>query len=173
MSSSPGACNTIITLPIRHMAHPSFPSVPSSSFKKYVPNTALHPIVSTLSIHLTMNTYPTRTLNAPNGVTKIAGANAYAAKLAISPRATAKIRQHFPSLLRHELWPTCNHACPPYWVLEISETFTLKTRPICSLHQPLLDMSVSIGPECRRRGRNAGKSYPFCQYETRAFNMLN
>lgn len=32
--------------------------------------------------------YPMSTLNAPNGVTRIAGANAYAAKLAISPITT-------------------------------------------------------------------------------------
>lgn len=35
-----------------------------------------------------MAAYPIRTLSAPNGVTRIAGANAYAAKLATSPRAT-------------------------------------------------------------------------------------
>lgn len=33
-------------------------------------------------------TYPIKTLSAPRGVTKIAGAKAYAAKLAISPIAT-------------------------------------------------------------------------------------
>ena len=32
--------------------------------------------------------YPIRTLSAPSGVTRIAGAKAYAAKLATSPRAT-------------------------------------------------------------------------------------
>ena len=31
----------MITEPIRHIAQPSFPSVPSSSFKKYAPSTAL------------------------------------------------------------------------------------------------------------------------------------
>lgn len=35
------------------------------------------------------NAHPIRTLNAPSGVTRIAGAKAYAAKLAISPRTTA------------------------------------------------------------------------------------
>jgi hypothetical protein len=62
----------IMIEPIRQMAHPSFPSVPSFSFKKYDPNTA-----------------PIRTLRAPRGVTRIAGANAYAAKLATSPTITA------------------------------------------------------------------------------------
>lgn len=60
-----------MTDPIKHMAHPSFPNVPNSSFRKYDPNTA-----------------PIRTLNAPRGVTRIAGAKAYAAKFAISPIIT-------------------------------------------------------------------------------------
>ena len=59
---------------MRQMAHPNFPKVPNSSFKKYEPNTA-----------------PIKTLNAPSGVTKIAGANAYAAKFAISPIMTSNI----------------------------------------------------------------------------------
>ena len=62
----------IMIEPMRQMAHPSFPNVPSFSFKKYDPNTA-----------------PIKTLRAPRGVTRIAGANAYAAKLAISPTITA------------------------------------------------------------------------------------
>lgn len=45
--------------PIRQMAQPSFPNVPSSSFKKYDPSTA-----------------PISTLRAPRGVTRMAGANA-------------------------------------------------------------------------------------------------
>jgi len=53
------------------MAQPSFPRVPSSSFKKYDPNTA-----------------PINTDKAPNGVTRIAGAKAYAAKLNSSPSTT-------------------------------------------------------------------------------------
>jgi hypothetical protein len=60
-----------MTEPIKQIAHPNFPNVPSSSFRKYDPNTA-----------------PINTLNAPRGVTKIAGAKAYAAKFAISPTMT-------------------------------------------------------------------------------------
>lgn len=71
ISSSGGAWRTMITAPNRQIALPSFPSVPNSSSRKYEPKTA-----------------PTKTLNAPNGVTKIAGANAYAAKLQISPTPT-------------------------------------------------------------------------------------
>lgn len=37
-----------------------------------------------------MKTYLTRTLMAPNGVTKMAGAKAYAEKLAASPMITTK-----------------------------------------------------------------------------------
>ncbi len=59
ISLSGGAWRMMIMDPIKHMAHPNFPSVPSSSFKKYDPNTA-----------------PIKTLNAPNGVTRIAGAKA-------------------------------------------------------------------------------------------------
>ena len=36
-----------------------------------------------------LSTYPIRTLSAPSGVTNIAGANAYAAKLNTSPSTTA------------------------------------------------------------------------------------
>lgn len=62
-----------MTAPIRHIALPSFPSIPSSSLRKYEPRIA-----------------PMRTERAPNGVTRIAGAKAYAAKLHISPRTTVK-----------------------------------------------------------------------------------
>jgi hypothetical protein len=38
--------------------------------------------------------HPIRTESAPSGVTRIAGANAYAAKLKISPITTAPCQQH-------------------------------------------------------------------------------
>lgn len=59
MSLSGGACKTMMTDPIKQMAHPSLPSTPSSSLRKYDPSTA-----------------PINTLRAPNGVTRMAGANA-------------------------------------------------------------------------------------------------
>lgn len=74
ISLSGGACNTMITEPIKQIAQPSFPSCPSSSFRKYEPRTA-----------------PIKTLSAPSGVTRIAGANAYAAKFAISPTITETV----------------------------------------------------------------------------------
>ena len=48
-----------MTEPIRQIAHPSFPNVPNFSFRKYDPRTA-----------------PIKTLSAPRGVTRIAGAKA-------------------------------------------------------------------------------------------------
>jgi hypothetical protein len=69
---SGGACSTMMTDPIRHIAHPILPSSPSCSSRKYDPSTA-----------------PISTDSAPSGVTRMAGANAYAAKLKISPSTTA------------------------------------------------------------------------------------
>lgn len=42
-----------------------------------------------IQIKLQLIIYLTRTLRAPSGVTKVAGANAYAAKFAASPAPTA------------------------------------------------------------------------------------
>lgn len=70
-SLSGGACSTMMTEPIRHIAQPIFPRRPNCSSRKYEPRTA-----------------PIRTERAPRGVTRMAGANAYAAKLNISPRTT-------------------------------------------------------------------------------------
>ena len=64
-----------MTAPIKQIALPSLPSVPSSSWRKYDPRTA-----------------PINTAKAPSGVTRIAGAKAYAAKLQISPRTTMQGR---------------------------------------------------------------------------------
>lgn len=70
-SLSGGACSTMMTEPTRHIAQPILPRRPNCSSKKYEPRTA-----------------PIRTERAPRGVTRMAGANAYAAKLNISPRTT-------------------------------------------------------------------------------------
>ena len=40
-SLSGGACSTITTEPIRQVAQPNFPNVPSFSPRKYAPRTAL------------------------------------------------------------------------------------------------------------------------------------
>jgi len=41
ISLSGGACNTMTTEPIKHVAQPSLPNVPSFSFRKYDPSTDL------------------------------------------------------------------------------------------------------------------------------------
>ena len=80
-SLSGGACRTIMTDPIRHIAQPILPSSPSCSSRKYEPRTA-----------------PMRTESAPSGVTRMAGANAYAAKLNISPSTTVSRQpRHMPA----------------------------------------------------------------------------
>jgi hypothetical protein len=89
MSLSAGAWRTIITDPIRQMAHPIFPRTPSRSSKKYAPSTALAERLVRLLVCVQKSaTYPIKTLRAPKGVTRIAGAKAYAAKFAISPITT-------------------------------------------------------------------------------------
>jgi hypothetical protein len=98
-SLSGGACSTMMTDPIKHIAHPILPSKPSCSSKKYEPSTA-----------------PMSTESAPRGVTRIAGANAYAAKLKISPSTTA-CRQLHILLLRYVCVLTRRYARPPHRVL--------------------------------------------------------
>lgn len=86
-SLSAGACNTIITEPSRHNAQPNFPSTPNCSFRNTDASTAL----SYLGIWIESRLgYPISTLSAPNGVTRMAGAKVYAAKLAISPTITVE-----------------------------------------------------------------------------------
>jgi hypothetical protein len=66
-----------MTDPIRHIAQPILPKSPNCSSKKYEPSTA-----------------PMRTESAPRGVTRMAGAKAYAAKLNISPSTTVCRQSH-------------------------------------------------------------------------------
>lgn len=90
---SGGAWRTMTTEPKRHIAQPNLPSVPNRSFRIYEPRTALIWLLamSPVTSHRTgERSYPIKTLSAPSGVTKIAGAKAYAAKLAISPMATIR-----------------------------------------------------------------------------------
>lgn len=80
------------TDPIRQIAHPSLPSVPKFSPRKYDPSTALYAPCQRACPYAYMCfrllTDPMSTLRAPSGVTRIGGANAYAAKLATSPITT-------------------------------------------------------------------------------------
>ena len=77
------------TDPTKHIAHPSFPRVPKASSRKYAPSTDLEKIRKASNALVESLTYPMRTLRAPSGVTRIAGANAYAAKFAASPTTTS------------------------------------------------------------------------------------
>jgi hypothetical protein len=115
-----------MTDPIKQIAHPSFPSVPNSSFRKYDPNTA-----------------PIKTLNAPNGVTNIAGANAYAAKFAISPIMTDDNVSHI--LEYGGFWArTSYYTRPPYGTFEIRKSISLKTMSFFCVYKPLYDSQKPI-----------------------------
>lgn len=70
-STSFGECNTIIMEPNIHSKQPNFPNKLSFSFRNFEAITDV-----------------TKTLKAPKGVTREAGANAYAAKFAASPIPT-------------------------------------------------------------------------------------
>jgi len=98
----------MMTDPIRQIAQPMRPNGPNSSFKNIAAKTALQ------SVTLPSHKYPINTLRAPSGVTKIAGAKVYAAKLAASPMTTAASAPTRPEN------DTCYHASPPYWILHIS-----------------------------------------------------
>lgn len=140
----------MITDPIKHIAQPNFPSVPSSSLRKYDPRTA-----------------PINTLNAPNGVTKMAGANAYAAKLAISPRITGHdVRNGRTQRSRGH---TCNYASPPYWTLEVCESFSFKPEMLFCVHQTLCIVSIrSVMWICLGNKFAGSVAYHFCNNKTRA-----
>ena len=115
-----------MTDPIKHVAQPNFPKVPSFSSKKYDPRTA-----------------PIKTLSAPRGVTKIAGANAYAAKFAISPTITVRILlAKFPRVVC-KLIRTCYYATPPYRTPQVCEPISFETVSFFGIYQPLRKSSVN------------------------------
>ena len=88
--------------------------------------------------------YPIKTLNAPNGVTRIAGAKAYAAKLATSPIPTAKKTLSPLSLpVNGTVDCTCKDTTPPNRTLEVREAFSFETVSLRRLHQPLTAKSAS------------------------------
>ena len=129
ISLSGGACSTMTTEPIKHVAHPSFPKVPRRSFRKYAPSTDLSQ-GQVCHVYMARRTisYPMSTLRAPNGVTRIAGAKAYAAKFAISPRTTARpISLRFCRGLARCRRPTCDNASPPYRTFQIFVALAFKS----------------------------------------------
>lgn len=75
---------TIEVEPRRQIAHPIFPSKLSRSLRSRDDKMALKRLIGYF-LNDSTNTYVTNTDNAPNGVTRDAGAKAYAAKLHASP----------------------------------------------------------------------------------------
>lgn len=123
ISSSGGAWSTIMTAPMRQMALPSLPRVPKCSLRKYDPSTA-----------------PIRTESAPNGVTRIAGAKAYAAKLQTSPTTTIPGCQPIARAVRRDVnhvGHTCCDTGPPDGTLQIYKAVAFKTVSFFRLHQTL------------------------------------
>lgn len=120
ISSSGGACRTITTAPMRQMALPSFPNVPNSSLRKYDPKTA-----------------PISTLSAPRGVTRIAGAKAYAAKLQTSPVATEYSISESNQFTRGRVSLTSRDTSPPKRVLEVHKSLSFESMTFFCLVQSL------------------------------------
>lgn len=79
--------------------------------------------------------YPMRTLNAPNGVTSIAGAKAYAAKFEISPNTTVKSQRKASNALTGHL--TGCYPRPPQWHLQICKPFALEAMLISCIIETL------------------------------------
>lgn len=116
ISSSCGAWITMVVEPRMLSRQPSFPCRFKRSVRKYDDSTALQwhlqsatywlfdlemcfppAEISFREKVLMSSEYLTRTLRAPRGVTRVAGAKAYAAKLAASPAPTVKtnnVRKH-------------------------------------------------------------------------------
>jgi hypothetical protein len=138
-----------MTAPIRHIALPSLPNVPNSSLRKYAPSTA-----------------PINTDSAPNGVTKMAGAKAYAAKLKISPQTTAHsvvstCRCLLPGEgVKQQGARTADDASPPHRALQIYKPVTLEAMTLLGMHQSLISqksrsaqLSLSCDSKVQRCGR--------------------
>lgn len=119
ISLSAGAWRASKRVPSRQVVQASRPSVPISSFKKYEPRSALvHPF--TISIcplgnvqHPGAgNSYLTNTLKAPRGVTRTAGAKAYAVVLSNSPIITRMCQDQGTLCLCNKTGCCCTHANP-------------------------------------------------------------
>lgn len=85
----------MINDPIKHRPQPNVPKLPSFSLRNRDAKTALmnkkYINQYTLTKELTeigYESYPIKTLRAPRGVTRIAGAKEYAAKFSNSPNTT-------------------------------------------------------------------------------------
>lgn len=109
-----------MTAPIRHIALPSLPSVPSSSLRKYEPRTA-----------------PMSTLRAPRGVTRIAGAKAYAAKLQTSPRPTNLMLVKMSIGIMSDRALTSRNTGPPQGISKVDKAVAFKAMSLFCLNQSL------------------------------------
>lgn len=67
--------------------------------------------------------YATTTVNAPNGVTKIASVNAYAAKFAISPMI-------INTIISNGFENESTHPGPPCDILEVFESCLVRMRAV-------------------------------------------
>lgn len=94
-SSSSGAWITIMVLPSKLSTQPIFPSRFIDSPSRWEDRTAL-----------------IRTLRAPSGVTTVAGANMYAAKLATSPAPIVRSPPHQTQSFRYPCPPSPALVCP-------------------------------------------------------------
>lgn len=87
----------------------------------------------------------------------MAGAKAYAAKLAISPMATKGFMIVSSQQRRQTCWgsPTRNNTSPPDRTLQIREPFTLKAMSFGRMHQPLYRRKPvsTLGPYISQLGR--------------------
>lgn len=113
---------TMVVEPRMLSRHPSFPCRFNRSVRKYDDSTALQQ--TTLQVTHTLlepkqcrrggllpaAAHLTSTLRAPSGVTRVAGAKAYAAKLAASPAPTAKcdtqLRPHMKRAVLQHMYTT-------------------------------------------------------------------
>jgi hypothetical protein len=89
------------------------------------------------------NTDPMSTERAPSGVTKMAGANAYAAKLKISPRTTTRSQLCDSAICEQSARLTCDHARPPSWVLHVRKTLAIEAVFLCRGIKTLCAHTVS------------------------------
>lgn len=122
-----------MTAPRRQMALPSLPRVPSCSLRKYDPRTA-----------------PRSTDMAPNGVTRIAGAKAYAAKLKISPITTTARSACNSGGIATGRTRTRDDACPPDGALEVYEAIAFEAVSFFCVHEALRLALATACPDRKR-----------------------
>lgn len=114
--------------------------------------------------------YPMRTLSAPNGVTSIAGAKAYAAKLATSPITTAA-RQLLSLPLACPFLRTSDDASPPYRTFQVLESFSFEAMPFTGIIETFLGYDETC-PNRQRGGDRQSQSNVFVFHHPRARSWI-